>query len=164
MQSVGSILVMIWAPVLTLLVYPSLEKTGIKPTALRRMAVGMFLAAAPSSVPDCCRAQLDHGAKLSIAWQLVPYAVLEAGEVMLSATGLEFAFSQAPAMRSTITSFWLMTIAGGHFLVAAFTSLNDNYIHAAGRRPILFFRGLDVRGRDGLTGCAAAYRPPPSES
>jgi POT family proton-dependent oligopeptide transporter len=109
--------------------------------------------------------QLDHGAKLSIAWQLVPYAVLEAGEVMLSATGLEFAFSQAPAlMRSIMTSFWLMTIAGGHFLVATFTSLNDNYIHARGASQFYFFAGLMFVVTIIFTGCAAFYRPPESET
>ncbi|MGO8700851.1 MAG: MFS transporter [Limisphaerales bacterium] len=165
MQSAGSVLVMIWAPVLTLFVYPMLEKAGLKPTALRRMSIGMFLAAVAFIGSGFLQTQLDLGAKLSIAWQLVPYAVLEAGEVMLSATGLEFAFSQAPAsMRSIVTSFWLMTIAGGHFLVATFTSLNDNYIHARGPSQFYFFAGLMFVVAIIFTGCAAAYRPPESET
>ena len=67
-------------------------------------------------------------------------------------------------MRSTITSFWLMTIAGGHFLVAAFTSLNDNYIHARGATQFYFFAVLMFVVAMVFTGCAAAYRPPPSET
>jgi POT family proton-dependent oligopeptide transporter len=160
MQSVGSILVMIWVPVLTLGVYPLLEKMGLQPTALRRMSAGMILAAAAFVGSGFLQAQLDHGAKLSIAWQLVPYTVLEAGEVMLSATGLEFAFSQSPPlMKSVITSFWLMTIAGGHFLVAAFTSLNENYIHARGAAQFYFFAALMFVVACIFMGCAAAYRP-----
>jgi len=143
MQSVGAILVMIWVPVLTLAVYPWLERRGIMPTALRRMSVGMVLGAVAFVGCGIIQLQMDRGATLSIAWQLLPYIVLEAGEVMLSATALEFAFSQAPArMKSIIMSFWLMTIAGGHFLVAAITNLNSRYVHAHGAVEFFFYAGL----------------------
>ena len=39
---------------------------------------------------------MDGGDALSIAWQILPYALLTFGEVLVSATGLEFAYSQAP--------------------------------------------------------------------
>jgi POT family proton-dependent oligopeptide transporter len=160
MQAAGSVLVMIWVPILTLLVYPMLERMGIKPTALRRMSAGMVLAAVAFVGSGLLQAQLDRGLQLSITWQLAPYAVLEAGEVMLSATALEFAFSQAPpAMKSIITSFWLMTIAGGHFLVAAFTSLNENYIHASGAARFYFFAAMMFVVAGVFIACAAAYRP-----
>jgi POT family proton-dependent oligopeptide transporter len=160
MQAAGAVLVMIWVPVLTLVVYPLLEQMGIKPTALRRMAAGMVLAAVAFVGSGLLQAQLDHGGQLSIAWQLAPYAFLEAGEVMLSATALEFAFSQAPAgMKSIVTSFWLMTISGGHFLVATFTSLNENYIHARGAAQFYLFAKLMFVVAGIFIGCAAAYRP-----
>ena len=39
----------------------------------------------------------------SITWQMLPYALLTLGEVLVSATGLEFAYSQAPpAMKGAI--------------------------------------------------------------
>jgi POT family proton-dependent oligopeptide transporter len=86
---------------------------------------------------------MDAGQPMSLAWQVWPYIVLEAGEVMVSATALEFAFSQAPArMKSIIMSFWLMTIAGGHFLVAAFTNLNRRFVHAQGASEFLFYAVL----------------------
>ncbi len=82
---------------------------------------------------------------MSIVWQLVPYTVLEAGEVMLSATALEFAFEQAPAhLKSIIMSFWLMTIAGGHFLIAVFTSLNQRFVKAKGASEFYFYASLMV--------------------
>jgi POT family proton-dependent oligopeptide transporter len=160
MQAAGAVLVMIWVPLLTLVVYPTLEKMGIKPTALRRMSAGMVLAAAAFVGSGLLQAQLDRGVQLSVAWQLLPYTVLEAGEVMLSATALEFAFSQAPpAMKSIITSFWLLTIAGGHFLVASFTSLNVNYIHARGAAQFYLFAALMFGVAGVFMGCAAAYHP-----
>jgi len=48
--------------------------------------------------------------------------------VLFSATGLEFAFSQAPAaMRSTITSLWNLTTTVGNFLVVLVVALTVNY-------------------------------------
>jgi POT family proton-dependent oligopeptide transporter len=143
MQGSGAVLVMIWIPILTLGIYPLLARLGWRPTALRRMSLGMLLGAVSFVLCGLIQARMDHGEKLSIAWQLVPYIVLEAGEVMLSATALEFAFEQAPKqMKSVIMSFWLMTIAGGHFLIAVFTNLNSRFVHARGAAEFYFYAVL----------------------
>lgn len=140
MQGIGAILVMVWVPILTLGVYPWLERSGVQPTALRRMSAGMVLGAVAFVLCGRLQAHLDQHESLSIGWQLVPYFVLEAGEVMLSATALEFAFAQAPKpLKSLIMSLWLMTIAGGHFLIAVFTGLNEKYIHATGAKEFYFY-------------------------
>jgi POT family proton-dependent oligopeptide transporter len=145
MQSAGSVLVMIWVPILTLGVYPWLERRGILPTPLRRMSAGMVLGAVSFVICGYIQTRMDRGATLSVAWQLVPYIVLEAGEVMLSATALEFAFSQSPErMKSIVMSFWLMTMSVGHFLVAMFTNLNSNYVHAHGAVEFYFYAALMV--------------------
>jgi proton-dependent oligopeptide transporter, POT family len=159
MQSAGAILVMIWVPILTLGVYPRLERHGLRPTPLRRMSVGMVLGAISFVICGFIQARMDRGASLSVAWQLVPYIVLEAGEVMVSATALEFAFAQAPAsMKSIIMSFWLMTIAGGHFLVAVFTSLNKNFVHARGASEFYFYAVLMFVVAGLFIFCASRYR------
>ena len=143
MQAVGSILVMLWVPLLTYLIYPLCEKSGLRPTPLRRIGVGMVLAAVTYIISGWLQGRIDAGEKLSLAWQLLPYVVLVAGEVLVSATGLEFAFAEAPrSMRSTMMSFWLLTIAGGHFLIAVFTNINANYIKASGAKELYFYAGL----------------------
>ena len=143
MQAAGSILVMIWVPILTYFVYPLCQKLGLRPTALRRMGVGMVLAGVTYVISGWMQGRIDAGEKLSLAWQLVPYIVLVAGEVLVSATGLEYAFAEAPkSMRSTMMSFWLLTIAGGHFLIALFTNLNARYVQASGARELYFYAGL----------------------
>jgi len=143
MQGAGAVLVMIWVPILTLGIYPLAERLGLRPTPLRRMSLGMVLGAVSFFLCGSIQSRMDQGQVLSILWQLVPYIVLEAGEVMVSATALEFAFSQAPArMKSIIMSFWLMTIAGGHFLVAVFTNLNSSYVHARGASEFFFYATL----------------------
>jgi POT family proton-dependent oligopeptide transporter len=57
--------------------------------------------------------------QISILWQAVPYLIITVAEVLVSITGLEFAYSQAPKkMKSTIMGFWLLTIAFGNILVS----------------------------------------------
>jgi POT family proton-dependent oligopeptide transporter len=58
---------------------------------------------------------------------------LTAAEVLVSTTGLEFAFREAaPEMKSIVMSFWLLTIAFGDLLVVAVTKLfSDASNHAA---------------------------------
>jgi proton-dependent oligopeptide transporter, POT family len=139
-QVAGAVLVMIWTPILTLVLYPMAERRGWRPTALRRMTVGMFLAAASFAVSGLVQARMDHGQSMSILWQLASYMVLEPGEVLLSATGLEFAFAQAPArLKSVVMSMWLVTIAAGHFLVAVLTQLNQHYVKATGATQFYFY-------------------------
>ena len=140
MQSAGSILVMILVPIFTLGVYPMLEKIGILPTALRRMSVGMVAGAVSFIVCGFLQYRVDHGAQLSVLWQLAPYTVLEIGEVLVSATALEFAFSQAPAsMKSIIMSFWLMTVTGGNLLIALVHQAQSHVSSYPKRRHSLLF-------------------------
>jgi POT family proton-dependent oligopeptide transporter len=55
---------------------------------------------------------------LDITWQVLPYALLTFGEVLVSATGLEFAYSQAPlAMKGVIMSFWSLSVTIGNLWV-----------------------------------------------
>jgi len=160
MQGAGALLVMIWVPVLTFGVYPFVERLGFRPTPLRRMGIGLFLGALSYLVCAAVQMTIEQGQKLSIAWQLAPYIILEAGEVMVSATALEFAFSQAPAsLKSTIMSLWLMTIAGGNFLVAVFTNLNKRFVKASGTAEFLFYAVLMLAGIAIFVWVASRYRP-----
>lgn len=121
MQSANPALVMILVPLLTLGLYPRLGRLA---TPLRRMSAGFFLAAASYVIVAWLQTRLDAGAQFSVLWQTVPYIVITTGEVLLSTTGLEFAFAEsAPEMRSTIMSFWLLTVAYGNLVVTAITKL-----------------------------------------
>ena len=61
---------------------------------------------------------LDQGAQVSLAWQTLPYLLLTFGEVLVSATALEFAYSQAPmAMKGVIMAFWYLTSTFGSLWV-----------------------------------------------
>jgi POT family proton-dependent oligopeptide transporter len=160
MQVAGAVLVMIWTPILTLALYPRAERLGWRPTPLRRMTAGMFFAAVSFVICGLVRARMDQGHSMSILWQLAAYVVLELGEVLLSATGLEFAFSQAPArLKSVVMSMWLMTIAIGHSMIAVFTQLNQRFVKATGASQFYFYAAMMFVVTAVFAFCASRYRP-----
>lgn len=119
MQSANPLMVMLLVPLLTLLIYPRLGKLA---SPLKRMSYGMFLGAFSYIIVAGLQQRLEAGAQLSIAWQALPYLVLTTAEVLVSTTGLEFAFREAaPEMKSLIMSFWLLTVTAGNLLVALIT-------------------------------------------
>lgn len=116
MQSANPMLVMMLVPVLTLLVYPWVGRLA---TPLRRMGAGLVLSGFSFLLVAWIQQRLEAGESMSLAWQIVPYIVLTTGEVLLSTTGLEFAFTEAgKQMKSTVMSFWLLTVAFGNLLVS----------------------------------------------
>ncbi len=118
MQALNPLLVMILIPFNNFVLYPLLEKSGLKITALRRMGAGIAFSGFAWIVAGSLQVWLDNGHLVSILWQMLPYALLTFGEVMVSATGLEFAYSQAPAaMKGIITSFWQLSVTIGNLWV-----------------------------------------------
>ncbi len=121
MQSMNPLIVMILVPLFTLGIYPHIGRFA---APLKRMAYGMFLAAGSYLVVAALQSRLEHGAQLNILWQTVPYVILTAAEVLISTTGLEFAYREAaPELKSTIMSFWLLTVAFGNLLVTLITKI-----------------------------------------
>lgn len=129
MLSANPALVMILVPLLTLGIYPYIGRWA---TPLRRMSVGMFLAALSYGVVALLQQQLEAGEKLSVLWQTAPYVILTIAEVLVSTTGLEFAFREAaPEMKSTIMGFWNLTVAVGNLLVTFITSFAGHFTGGA---------------------------------
>jgi POT family proton-dependent oligopeptide transporter len=121
MQSANPLLVMILVPLMTILLYPRIGRFA---SPLRRMSMGMFVAAASYVVVALIQSRIEAGAQISVLWQFVPYTILTTAEVLVSTTGLEFAFREAaPEMKSLVMSFWLLTIALGDLLVAGITEI-----------------------------------------
>jgi len=118
MQALNPALVMILIPFNNLVLYPWLRRRGWEPTSLRRMMVGNAFAGVAWIAAGVIQLVIDGGQPLSIMWQIVPYVLLTFGEVLVSATGLEFAYSQAPlAMKGVIMSFWYLATTVGNLWV-----------------------------------------------
>lgn len=61
---------------------------------------------------------------IHMCWLIPQYVVMTAAEVMFSVTGLEFAYSQAPAsMKSLLQASWLLTVAFGNVIVVIIAEL-----------------------------------------
>lgn len=72
---------------------------------------------------------VDKGITISIWWQVLAYVILSAAEVLVSITGLEYAYTHSPkSMKSTMTAIWLLVIALGN----TFTALINNNISSGG--------------------------------
>ena len=140
-QAVNPILVMLLIPLFSGVIYPLVERLGVRVTPLRKMATGMILCAFAFAMVGMIQVALDKGQTLSVAWQFLPYFVITISEVMVSITGLEFAYTQAPrSMKSTIMSFWLLTVAFGNMLAAVVSELNA----FSGSGEFFFYTGLMV--------------------
>jgi len=121
MQSMNPLIVMVLVPLFTLGIYPFIGRFA---SPLKRMSSGMFLAGASYLVVAALQTRIEHGAHLCVLWQTIPYLILTAAEVLFSTTGLEFAFREAaPEMKSTIMSFWLLTVSMGDLFVVTVTKL-----------------------------------------
>jgi POT family proton-dependent oligopeptide transporter len=117
--SMNPILVMILIPIFVKFIYPGVEKLGIHITPLRKMSAGMVLAAVAFLEVTIIEYGLSQGMRLHMLWQFLPYLTLTMAEVMVSVTGLEFAYTQAPpSMKSTIMSLWLLTTVLGNLITA----------------------------------------------
>lgn len=118
MQALNPALVMILIPFNNMVLYPMLKRLGWEPTALRRMTAGIAFSGLAWIVIGLIQVVMDGGEPMTIVWQVLPYALLTFGEVLVSATGLEFAYSQAPqAMKGVVMSFWNLTTTIGNLWV-----------------------------------------------
>lgn len=118
MQALNPLLVMLLIPFNNLLLFPLCRRLGFEMTALRRMTLGIAFSGASWVAVGFMQLVLDGGTAFSIAWQVLPYALLTLGEVLVSATGLEFAYSQAPqSMKGALMSFWLLAVTIGNLWV-----------------------------------------------
>ncbi len=118
MQALNPALVMLLIPFNNLLLYPLLGRWGLTVTPLRKMTAGIVFSGLAWIAVGALQLQLDGGAALSILWQLLPYVLLTLGEVLVSTTGLEFAYSQAPLRaKSALMSLWSLAVTVGNLWV-----------------------------------------------
>ena len=124
MQSFNPLLIMIFVPLVTLFVYPYIGRWG---APLKRMGMGILMAGIAYGAVAILQHRIDSGYHLSILWQCIPYFLLTISEILVSTTGLEYAYTAAGKnLKSIVSSFWLLTSTLGNLLVVFLTSLvND---------------------------------------
>jgi POT family proton-dependent oligopeptide transporter len=156
LSALNPLFVMILIPILSRGVFPALERRGSLVSPLQKMTAGMFIAV----LSFVCAAAVDHviaaGVKPHALWQTPQYVFLTLAEVLVSVTGLEFSYTQAPrSMKSTIMSIWFLTIAAGNLLTATVSRVNQFH----GAAYFWFFAALMLAGAFGFRAIARRYRP-----
>ncbi len=118
-QTVNPIFILTMLPLFSYAVYPAIERV-YRLTPLRKFGIGLFVTAAAFLIVALIQARIDAGARPHIGWQILAFLVLTAGEIMVSVTHLEFAYTQAPKkLKSLVMCTYLFGISLGNLFTAA---------------------------------------------
>jgi POT family proton-dependent oligopeptide transporter len=118
-QTANPVFLLSFIPLFTYFVYPFFDRIGLKATPLRRIGAGLALTALSFVIIALIQERVELGEHPSVWWQILAYVILSAAEVLVSITGLEYAYTQAPkSMKSTMGAIWLLTVAAGNLSVA----------------------------------------------
>lgn len=144
-QAINPLLIMLFIPMFTYFLYPFINKF-FPLTALRKISIGMFLAGFSFAILAVAETSIMAGGKPSIMWQFWAYVILTMAEVMVSITGLEFSYTQAPnSMKSFVMGLWLLSVSLGNGVTAVVNMLivnSDGTYKLNGSEYFWFFAGL----------------------
>jgi POT family proton-dependent oligopeptide transporter len=152
-QALNAIMILAFIPLFQYVIYPAISRV-FPLTPLRKIGLGLVVTGCSFLVSAWIETQIGAGLKPSIGWQIPAYALLSAGEVMVSITSLEFAYTQAPKhMKSIIMSLYLLSISAGNAftaLVHVFIANPDGSLKLHGAAYYNFFATLSI-------GCVAVF-------
>lgn len=147
-QAINPLLVMMFIPLFSYLIYPYFGKY-FRVSPLKKIITGMLIAGVSFAILAVAEARIEAGANVSIIWQFYAYAVLTVAEIMVSITGLEFSYTQAPnSMKSFIMGLWLLSVSLGNLIAAIVNSLlvtpenPGGLLNFTGPEYFWFFAGL----------------------
>lgn len=145
-QTVNPFFLLVFIPVFNYAVYPFFDRIGIRTTPLRRIGAGLVLTVVSFVIIAFLETAIDGGGRPGVWWQISAYIILSAAEVLVSITGLEYAYTQAPkSMKGTMSAIWLLTTALGNLFTAFVNrSISNNgfFSEFKGARYYWFFIGL----------------------
>jgi POT family proton-dependent oligopeptide transporter len=117
-QTVNPVFILVMLPLFSYVLYPAIHRVW-KLTPLRKFGMGLFVTALAFAIVGWIQLRIDAGARPHMIWQILAFVVLTAGEVMVSVTHLEFAYTQAPKkMKSLVMCTYLGAISLGNVFTA----------------------------------------------
>jgi len=118
-QSTNGILILVFIPFFTFILFPFLERKGIKVNPLNKFGVGFIVTILSFLIIYWLQVQIDNGLNPGVGWQFLAYVLLTVAEVLIYQTGLEYAYTQAPeSMKSTIMAFFLLSLSIGNLILS----------------------------------------------
>ena len=125
-QTVNPLFVLAMLPLFSYMIYPAVGRF-VKVTPLRRFGAGLWAVIVAFLIIWWIQTRIDAGQQPHILWQILAFVVLTAGEVLLSVTHLEFAYTQAPKkMKSLVMCTYLGSISLGNVFTAWVDRLIQN--------------------------------------
>jgi POT family proton-dependent oligopeptide transporter len=144
-QTANPILILLFIPLMNYVIYPLIDKF-FPLTPLRKIGIGLFLTGFSFAVIALIQKMIDSGQRPTVWWQFLAYVILTAGETMVSITGLELSYTQAPnKMKSAVMAGWLFCVSAGNAFTAGvnfFISNPDGSSKMSDLNYYLFFAGL----------------------
>uniref|UniRef100_A0A6B2L426 Major facilitator superfamily (MFS) profile domain-containing protein n=1 Tax=Arcella intermedia TaxID=1963864 RepID=A0A6B2L426_9EUKA len=127
-SSLNGLIDMLFIPLFEKLIYPFFERPSIKErfefTNLKRMGVGHIFTIAALCVAGVV-SRINATSQLSVLWIIPQYVLISCAEILLSISGLEFAYQEAPpSMKGTMTAVYLSTTAVGNLFIFALALIN----------------------------------------
>ncbi|WP_181368940.1 POT-type proton-dependent oligopeptide transporter [Flavobacterium pallidum] len=118
-QAANPVFILILTPLFSSVLYPFLQRIGFDFSVHRKIITGFLLLILSFVIIYYLQSEIDQHRAPSVGWQLLSYFLLTVAEILVYLTGLEYAYAQAPAsMKSTMMSFWLLTISLGNYFVS----------------------------------------------
>ena len=125
------ILVLLFIPLFDKCVFPFLENTlKYELTSVKKMVAGMCLCIVAFILSTLMQSMIESAEaagesnKISIVLQLPQIMILTLSEILVSTTGLDFAYQNSPSsMKSIIMALFLLTTAVGDFFGGIFYSV-----------------------------------------
>lgn len=152
-QALNAILILSFIPLFQYVLYPAIDRV-FPLTPLRKIGLGLVVTGCSFLVSAWIESKIQAGLTPSIGWQIPAYALLSAGEVMVSITSLEFAYTQAPKhMKAVVMSLYLLSISAGNAFTALvhwFIANPDGTVKLHGPAYYLFYAALAI-------GCVAVW-------
>ena len=152
-QAVNAIMILAFIPIFQYGIYPAINKV-FPLTPLRKIGLGLIVTGFSFMVSAWIETQINAGLKPNIGWQMPAYALLSAGEVMVSITALEFAYTQSPRhMKSIVMALYLLSVSAGNAFTALvhwFIANPDGSVKLHGASYYNFFAALSI-------GCVALW-------
>jgi len=133
MQVINPICILIFVPIFDRLVYKI-----IKLSPLQKISIGFLFIITAYTISIVLEIFVTtYPGKVHILVQTVQFILLSISEVLVSVTGLEFAYSEAPtSMKSFMSAFYLMCVSFGNIILVISTLILDKLFNGVRYRHV----------------------------